>query len=174
VVDVLQQVIKSFSREGHLLHPIVENSTRPVIQYDDDTLIIIQGCPYQARLLKEILDTFSVTTCLAINYTKSTFIPINLDAEEQSSISNILGCPIATFPQTYLDLPLSDSKLPRWVLFPLLHSSDTRVNTLLVKGASSLGRLTLTKYILSALPSHILARIKAPQWFYREIDRRRR
>jgi hypothetical protein len=31
VVDVLQQVIKRFSREGHLLHPIVEGATCPVI-----------------------------------------------------------------------------------------------------------------------------------------------
>jgi hypothetical protein len=40
VVDVLQQVIKRFSREGHLLHPVVEDATCTVIQYADDTLII--------------------------------------------------------------------------------------------------------------------------------------
>jgi hypothetical protein len=72
------------------------------------------------------MDAFSTTTGLAINYIKSTFISINLDEEEQSSISNILGCPIAAFPQTYLGLPLSDSKLPRWTLFPLLKSMDNR------------------------------------------------
>jgi hypothetical protein len=73
--------------------------------------------PDQARLLKEILDAFSATTGLAINYIKSTFVPINLDDDEQSSVSNILGFPIASFPQTYLGLPLSDSKLPQWVFF---------------------------------------------------------
>jgi hypothetical protein len=36
------------------------------------------------------------------------------------------------------------------------------------------GRLTLTKSTLSALPSHILDCIKAPKWFYKEIDNRRR
>jgi hypothetical protein len=40
VVDVLQQVIKRFSRDGHLLHPIVEGATCSVIQYADDTLSI--------------------------------------------------------------------------------------------------------------------------------------
>jgi hypothetical protein len=85
-----------------------------------------------------------------------------------------LGCPIATFPQTYLGLLLSDSKLPRWALFPLLHSLGGRVDTLSVKGASSGGHLTLTKSVLSALPAHILACIKAPKWFYKEIDNRRR
>jgi hypothetical protein len=113
VVDVLQQIIKHFSREGHLLHPIVDDTLCPIIQYADDILILIQGCPIQARLLKEILDTFSASTGLTINYEKSTFVPLNLDPDERSLISNILGCPIAAFPQTYLSLPLLDSKLPR-------------------------------------------------------------
>jgi hypothetical protein len=101
-------------------------------------------------------------------------VHLNLDVDEQSLISSILDCPIATFPQTYLGLPLSDSKLPRWALFPLLHSLDNKVDTLSLKGASSGGRLTLTKSTLSALPSHVLACIKASKWFYKEIDNRRR
>jgi hypothetical protein len=155
-------------------HPIVTDLTCPVIQYTDDTLILIQGCSSQARLLKEILEVFSATTGLQINYAKSTFVPINLDDEEQANISNILRCPVATFPQTYLGLPLSDSKLPKWALYPLLHSRDNRVDTLSIKGPTSGGLLTLTKSVLSALPSHFLACMKAPKWFYNEIDKRRR
>jgi hypothetical protein len=62
----------------------------------------------------------------------------------------------------------------RWALYPLLHSLDNRVDTLSVKGASSRGCLTLTKSVLSATPSHFLACIKAPKWFYKDIDSRRR
>jgi hypothetical protein len=69
-----------------------------MIQYADDTLILIQGCPDQARLLKEILEVFSASIGLAMNYTKSTLVPLNLDLEEQSLISSILECPIAIFP----------------------------------------------------------------------------
>jgi hypothetical protein len=135
---------------------------------------LIQGCPHQGRFLEEILDTFSASTGLAINYEKSTFVPLNLDPDEQSLISNILGCPITAFPQTYLGLPLLDSKLPLWALYPILHSLDNRVDTLSIKGASSGGRLTLTKSILSAIPAHFLVCIKAPRWFYKEVDSRRR
>jgi hypothetical protein len=137
-------------------------------------LILIQGCPDQDRILKEILDAFSVSTGLVINFDKSTFVPLNLDLEDQSLISSILGCPTASFPQTYLGLPLSNTKLPSWALFPLLCSLDNRVDTLSIKGASSGGRLTLTKSILSVIPSHILPCVKAPKWFYKEIDNRRR
>jgi hypothetical protein len=113
-----------------------------------------------------------MTTQLSINYEKSTFVPINLDETEQAHISGILGCPIATFPQTYLGIPLSDSKLPRWALLLMLHSIDKHIDTFSVKGASSGGILTLTKSVLSALPSHTLAFIKALRWFYMEVDKR--
>jgi hypothetical protein len=139
LVDTLQQIIKKFSSQGMLQHPVVSELPCPVIQYVDDTLILIQGSINQAKLLKEILDVFSATTGLQINYYKTTFVPINLNEEEQASISDILGCPISAFPQTYLGLPLSDSQLPRWALYPLLHSLDNKVDTLSIKGATSGG-----------------------------------
>jgi hypothetical protein len=125
IVDILQKVIQRFSREGFLTHPIVHDQTCLVIQYADDTLIILQGCPDQARMLKEILEAFSSTTGLTKNYSKSTFVPINLSDEEQTQISNILGCPVASFPQTYLGIPISDTKLPKWAFHSLLHSLDS-------------------------------------------------
>jgi hypothetical protein len=82
-----------------LKHPIVPNLPCPVIQYAKDTLILFQGDPGQACLLKEILDAFSMTTGLHINYDKSTFVPINLSEAKQSQISNILECPVASFPK---------------------------------------------------------------------------
>jgi hypothetical protein len=173
IVDILQKVIQGFSKEGSLNHPLVSDLTCPVIQYADDTLIIFQGEPHQACLLKEILDAFSLMTGLSINYDKSTLVPINLDNEEQTQIANILGCPIASFPQTYLGIPLSNSKLLRWALSPILQSLDKRIDTLAISRATLEGRLTLSKLMLSTLPSHILACIKAPKWFLQEIDKRR-
>jgi hypothetical protein len=81
-----------------------------VIHYADDTLILTQGCPEQARLLHEILEAFSATR-LSINLDKPTFVPTNLDEHEKTQISCILGCPVASFPQTYLTL---DTPCPGW------------------------------------------------------------
>jgi hypothetical protein len=86
-----------------------------------------------------------MTTGLMANYDKSTLVPINLSDEEKIQISNILECPVSSFPQTYLGIPMSDSKLPRWALSPLLHSMDNRVDMLAIMGGSSGGgHLTLT------------------------------
>jgi hypothetical protein len=111
-VDILHKVIQPLSSEGKSKHLLVLDQTCLVIQYADDILIIVQSSPHQARFLKKILDAFSSTTGLSINYVQSIFVPINLDDGEQCNISNILGCPVATFLQTYLGLPLSDSRLP--------------------------------------------------------------
>jgi hypothetical protein len=105
IVDILQKTIKRFLEEGWLRHPVDPTNPCPVIQYTDDTLILFQGCPEKAKLLKEILDAFSTTTGLTINYAKSTLVIINLEKQDQTEI--------ASFPQTYLGLPFSDSNLPR-------------------------------------------------------------
>jgi hypothetical protein len=43
VVDVLQQAIKQSALNGLLRHPILEDQPYPVLQYADDTLIVLQG-----------------------------------------------------------------------------------------------------------------------------------
>lgn len=63
------------------------------------------------RRLKVVLDDFAAATRLGINFTKSAFIPINVDDEHAASLSAILGCSVGGFPHTYLGLLLFDTKL---------------------------------------------------------------
>jgi hypothetical protein len=59
---VLQQMILQASREGLLLHPLVDDMLCPVLQYTDDTLIIIRAIPEHVANLKAVLDSFSAAT----------------------------------------------------------------------------------------------------------------
>jgi hypothetical protein len=43
----------------------------PIIQYADDTLLIMEVCPQQLFVLKAILNTFVDSTSLKVNYSKS-------------------------------------------------------------------------------------------------------
>jgi hypothetical protein len=88
-----------------------------------------------------------------------------MSADKQHQIANILGCPVASFPQTHLGLPLSVTSF--------LTSIDSNIDTLSTKGATKGGRLTLTKSVLSALPSHLLSSQKVPKWFLEDIDKMR-
>jgi hypothetical protein len=111
VVDVLKSMMHNASVNGLLHHPLIENLPCLVLQYTDDTTIIVLSSEDDICNLKVVLDSFSVVTGLKINYHKSTFAPIHVDLDFSNLLAGILGCPVATFPHTYLGLPLSTHKL---------------------------------------------------------------
>ena len=79
----------------------------PVIQYADDTLIIMPACPQQILIMKELLNRYAASTGLHINYGKSMMIPLNMTSQHAEQIAQTLGCTVGTMPFTYLGLPLS-------------------------------------------------------------------
>ena len=107
VADVLQRLIHLAFDRGALTHPIDTTLPPAVLQYADDTLILYRASPDAAAHLKRILDDFAFATGLAINLNKSCFIPMTINSEATLSITSTLRCPISSFPQPYLGLPLS-------------------------------------------------------------------
>jgi hypothetical protein len=62
--------------------PIVTNEVNfPIIQYADDTLLIMLADKLQLIALKETLRKFSLSTGLRINFDKSQMVPINVSEE---------------------------------------------------------------------------------------------
>jgi hypothetical protein len=109
------------------VHPISPSTPCPVLQYADDTLILCKADPGATASLKKVLDDFAAATGLAINLHKSCFIPMNVCADSAAAMANELGCPISSFPQPYLGLPLSPTKLPASAYAPLVRSFDRRL-----------------------------------------------
>lgn len=70
--------------------------------------------------LKERLDQFAVMTGLHINFMKSTIVPIHMDDQVVQECVDIMGCRREGFPQTYLGLPLSTSKLQAPTYMPYI------------------------------------------------------
>ena len=78
--DLLQSVINKAMGMG-LLHPplqINSSSDFPIVQYADDTLLIMQADSRQLICLKALLNTFASATGLKVNYQKSIMVPINI------------------------------------------------------------------------------------------------
>lgn len=55
VADILQQIILEASTLQHVHHPLCPDLPCPVLQYADDTLIIMEACPMQLSHLKTVL-----------------------------------------------------------------------------------------------------------------------
>ena len=71
--DFLQSMINKARTMGllNLPVPMEHNQDFPVIQYADDTLIIAEGDTRQLFFLKSLLNTFSMSTGLKVNFQKN-------------------------------------------------------------------------------------------------------
>jgi hypothetical protein len=82
--DLPQAVISDAWTRGDIQLP-VENDygqNYPIIQYADDTLLIMPADQTQLLCLKDLLGTFSASTGLHVNYHKTTLGPINIDSDQ--------------------------------------------------------------------------------------------
>lgn len=82
VTDLLQSMINRASTDGLLIHPL-ENSFGGdylIVQYADDTLVVMPTDKDQLLCLQSLLQTFARSTGLKLNFSKSSLIPINVEA----------------------------------------------------------------------------------------------
>jgi hypothetical protein len=82
----------------------------PIIQYVDDTLLVLPADEAQLMALKEVLNKFSKSTRLQINFDKSLMIPINVEEDRVNSLSELFGCQLGKMSFTYLGLPLATTR----------------------------------------------------------------
>ena len=105
--DLLQSMINSMAAQGSFTSPLpIPGSDFPVVQYADDTPVIMQACPTQLINLKNLLHTFAVVTGLSVNYGKTCMMPLNIDDSRLSELASVFGCATGSLPFPYLGLPL--------------------------------------------------------------------
>jgi hypothetical protein len=67
----------SYIADGSIHHPLSDGPCS-VLQYADDTIILLRAELSDASQLKEVLDLFAATTGLKINFQKSTVTPLHV------------------------------------------------------------------------------------------------
>ena len=90
--------------------PLQYSEDFPILQYADDTLIIMEACHQQMLALKNILQDFANTTGLTVNFSKSMLVPINLEENRTNLLAQLFCCTVGTLPFTYWGLPLGLTK----------------------------------------------------------------
>jgi hypothetical protein len=102
-VDLLQTILNNAMTLGFLSPPLNIQACPDflVIQYADDTLIVMKAYANQLICVKAILHSFALSTGLKVNYSKSNMFPINIDQER-----------LCHFAKYYL---LPDWKLPFYI-----------------------------------------------------------
>jgi hypothetical protein len=104
-------MVNRLHTEGIIQAPLsIPNTDFPIIQYADDTLLVMQACPTQLAALKLILEQFAQATGLRVNYSKSALMSINISEEQLASLAQFFGCAVGSLPFTYLGLPMGTTK----------------------------------------------------------------
>jgi len=179
VAGVLQALIRN---DGTVRHPLDPSQTCPILQYADDTLLLLRGDLADVSKVKHILDQFALATGLRINFHKSTAVPMHMDEQFAAQCVAALGCRQETFPQVYLGLPLSCVKLRVSAFDPYIARADRYLARWQASLLNPMGRVVLINAVLdgqltsdggSAAPPGCNREIRqAAVWFF--VDRRRR
>lgn len=128
--DLLQAGINQAYRQGQIQLPFPRpnQDDYPVIQYADDTLILMLADPQQASNIKNILSDYTMSIGLRINFNKSTLVPINCTDQLCTEIAEIFQCVARTMPFTYLGLPMGTTRPTVQDLMPLVCQVERRLS----------------------------------------------
>ena len=173
--DLLQAAINDAFRQGKIRLPFERQRQfdYPVIQYADDTIIIMPACPAQAHTMKGILNDFATSIGLKINFHKSTLIPMNWDDALTNELADIFECKVGTMPFTYLDLPLGTGKPSVQDLMPMVCSVERRLSSTL--SMMSYGaKLSILNTVITSLIIFALCTLKFPPKILDLLDKIRR
>jgi len=145
----------------------------PIIQYADDTIIIMKASQGELFCLKGLLQSFSDSTGLKINYAKSNMLPLNITDDHAEMLAQTFGCRLATLPFTYLGLPLGTTKPRVDDYIPLMNKTERRLSSI-SSMLTYAGRLQLVNSVLSSLPTYTMCSFDIPVTVIEYIDRARR
>jgi hypothetical protein len=175
VADLLQSIINKAKDCGILKLPIPTScgSDFPVIQYADDTILILEACPRQLFFLKAMLNSFADSTGLHVNYNKSNIYPINVSEQKMALLANTFHCKVGTLPFTYLGLPLGLKKPNLEAFLPLIQKIERRLAATSIF-LSQAGRLQMVNAVFSSLPTYYMCTLKLPKTVINQVDKLRR
>jgi hypothetical protein len=76
--DLLQSIINAEALLGNFRHPLGDNfgGDYPIIQYADDTLIVLSADLEQLQHMKSVLQTFVSSTSLRVNFNHCSWLSI--------------------------------------------------------------------------------------------------
>jgi hypothetical protein len=169
--DLLQDVVNDLLHQGLISLPInIGDPDFPIIQYADDTLLILPAEIDQVVSLKNMLHDFSLSTGLRVNFHKSSMIPINVSDDTLQSLSTAFGCQTTSLPFTYLGLPLGTARPQLQDLMPLVFRLERRLTSIshfLSQGA----RLQLVDFALSSMSIYFLCSLSLPPGIIKPMER---
>lgn len=152
-MDVLSSILAKAENVG-LLRPL--GIPFRVSLYADDVVAFIRPAVEEIHVATEVLSIFGEASSLRTNFAKCSALPIQCNEADLQILHDELPCQVASFPCTYLGLPLSIFRLKKEDLQPLIDKIGRRLPFWMSHLMTPIGRTTMVKAVLSSIP-HLLA-----------------
>lgn len=144
-------LLKYAEDKGNLIPMKTKSFTCSHLLFVDDVLLFAKASKENAVCLKIILDSFVNISGLRVNPGKSSIF-FNANASP-SSIVDVLGIELGSFPTRYLVVPLFTGMLTKKLCEPLVDNINAKLDSWKMKYLSMTGR---TKLIISTLSAYHL------------------
>ncbi|XP_040864983.1 uncharacterized protein [Glycine max] len=97
------------------------NVSISLLQYADDTILVVEASMDNVRTLKAILRAFELVLGLKINFAKSCFRAFGVSDQWKQDAAKYLNCSLLTLPFVYLGIPIgANPRVPKSVVDKLL------------------------------------------------------
>jgi hypothetical protein len=132
VANLLRTIINKPKNLGLLKLPLTHMCGQdfPIIEYTYDTILVMEAYPRQLLFLKAMMNSFSTSIGLHVNYKKSNIYPINVSDEKMDMLARTFSYNIESFPFTYMGLPMGTTKLKLDSFLPLIQRIENDYNQL--------------------------------------------
>ena len=172
VVDALASILDKAKAAGHI-HRITPHLAGgfgiSILQYADDTIIMVEGSETDISNLKFLLLCFQQMFGLKINFDKSDVMVMGYSPTESLAIANRLNCRLGSFPTTYLGTPISDSRLLAADLRPSVTKLQTRCEPWQGRWLSKAAQTILINSSLSSLLLFLMSFYSLHETLHHEI-----
>ncbi|XP_073361214.1 uncharacterized protein [Aegilops tauschii subsp. strangulata] len=173
VVDALAAILDNAKAASHIKgivpHLVGGGDGVSLLQYADDTIIMVEGSESDISNLKFLLPCFQQMAGLKINFDKSEVMVLGYTQEECKSIADWLNCHLGCFPTTYLGIPISDSRLTVAELRPTVGKLQHQIEPWQGRWLSKAARTVLINSSLSSLLLFIMSFYSLPKTLHHDI-----
>uniref|UniRef100_A0A8I6X0D4 Reverse transcriptase domain-containing protein n=1 Tax=Hordeum vulgare subsp. vulgare TaxID=112509 RepID=A0A8I6X0D4_HORVV len=173
-VDALASILDKARLAGHILGVVghlIPGGGVSHLQYADDTMIMVSGSESDIANLKFLLLCFEEMSGLKINFDKSEVVVLGYSEVDQLRIVDNLNCKLATFPISYLGMPLAESRILVSGFDPLVGRVASRAEPWCGRFTSKCSKSILISSNLASLPMYMMGMYILPEGVHNAFDK---